>query len=137
MLHPRLRRTSLCLLVITAIASLFVIFRGFSEPELEPEIEEPRNQQQEQQPQVTSPAAPERPQSPEPKLYPVLGKHKYRQDGLLKVNLEGAHPIYELISRAETEWNEKLQRASKTFEQAVEEYERRYKRAPPKGFDSW
>lgn len=133
MLHPRLRRTSLCLLVIIAIASLFVIFRGFSEPELEPEIEEPRNQQQ-LPPQVTSPAAPER---PEPKPYPILGKHKYRQDGLLKVNLEGAHPIYELISRAETEWNEKLQRASKTFQQAVEEYERRYKRAPPKGFDLW
>jgi len=68
---------------------------------------------------------------------PVLGKHRFRVDGLVEVNEEGAHPIYELISRAEQEWKDKLKRASKTLEEAVEEYTRRYKRRPPKGFDLW
>ncbi|KAF5309861.1 hypothetical protein D9619_010501 [Psilocybe cf. subviscida] len=67
----------------------------------------------------------------------VLGKHKYRPDGLLEVNEDGPHPIYELISRAEKEWEAKLSRASKTLEDAVAEYSRRYKRDPPKGFDLW
>ncbi|KAF8960655.1 glycosyl transferase family 90-domain-containing protein [Flammula alnicola] len=67
----------------------------------------------------------------------VLGKHRFRPDGLLEVNEEGAHPIYELISRAEQQWEEKLQRASTTLDEAVTEYRRRYNRAPPKGFDLW
>lgn len=67
----------------------------------------------------------------------VLGKHRFRTDGLVEVNEEGAHPIYELISRSEAEWAKKHERASKTFDDAVEEYRRRYKRAPPKGFDLW
>ena len=64
-------------------------------------------------------------------------KHRYRPDGLLEVNEEGAHPIYELISRAEKEWEEKLQRSSRTLREAVDEYKRRYNRPPPKGFDVW
>jgi hypothetical protein len=74
------------------------------------------------------------PQSP-PKAR--LGKHVYRPDGLLEVNEDGPHPIYELIKRAEKEWNEKLKRASRSLEEAVKEYRRRYKRNPPKGFDLW
>ncbi|EDQ99870.1 uncharacterized protein LACBIDRAFT_295861 [Laccaria bicolor S238N-H82] len=66
-----------------------------------------------------------------------LGQHKYRPDGLVEVNEEGVHPIYELISRAEKEWQGKLDRASKTLDQAVAEYRRRYSRAPPKGFELW
>lgn len=66
-----------------------------------------------------------------------LGTHKYRSDGLLEVNEEGPHPIYELISNAEAVWNEKLKRASRTLEEAVIEYRRRYRRNPPKGFDTW
>ena len=65
------------------------------------------------------------------------GKHEFHSDGLLHVNLEGAHPIFELISRAEEEWEAKLRGASKTLQEAVREYKRRYKRAPPKGFDHW
>lgn len=67
----------------------------------------------------------------------VLGKHKYRPDGLLEVNQDGPHPIYELIARAEKEWEAKLARASTTLEDAVKEYKRRYNRSPPKGFDRW
>jgi len=74
---------------------------------------------------------------PSKKHGPVLGKHKYRADGLLEVNLDGPHPIYELIARAEKEWEGKLSRSSKTLQEAVKEYKRRYNRAPPKGFDLW
>lgn len=38
---------------------------------------------------------------------------------------------------AEAAWNDKLSRASKTLEEAVTEYRRRYGRAPPLGFDKW
>jgi hypothetical protein len=75
--------------------------------------------------------------SPPTRSLPVLGKHRYRPDGLLEVNENGSHPIYELITRAEKEWEEKLSRASTTFRQAVREYRRRYNRLPPKGFDLW
>ena len=38
---------------------------------------------------------------------------------------------------AEKEWEAKRKRQSRSLDEAVEEYERRYKRAPPKGFDEW
>ncbi|KAL1726872.1 glycosyltransferase family 90 protein [Schizophyllum commune] len=63
--------------------------------------------------------------------------HKYQQNGLVEVNPMGAHPIYELMERAEKQWKRKQARASRTLEQAVREYRRRYKRNPPKGFDVW
>lgn len=64
-------------------------------------------------------------------------KHTWDGNGLLVVNPNAPHPIYELVHRAEAQWNEKQKRASKTIEQAVKEYKRRYKRSPPKGFDHW
>lgn len=66
-----------------------------------------------------------------------LQSHIFRPDGLLEVNPNGKHPIYDLTERAEAEWNKKLQRQSKTLDEAVAEYKRRYHRAPPKGFDDW
>lgn len=50
---------------------------------------------------------------------------------------EQLHPITYLIQEAETKWNAMLGRQSRTLEEAVEEYERRYKRPPPLGFDAW
>ncbi|KAF8487546.1 glycosyl transferase family 90-domain-containing protein [Gautieria morchelliformis] len=64
-------------------------------------------------------------------------EHVYRTDGLLDVNPKGKHPILELIDRSETQWKRKLERQSKTLKQAVDEYRRRYKRSPPKGFEIW
>lgn len=61
----------------------------------------------------------------------------YRDDGLVEVGPNGSHPIFELMARAETAWQAKLRKASATLEEAVEEYVRRYKRFPPKGFDKW
>ncbi|KDR70234.1 hypothetical protein GALMADRAFT_160044 [Galerina marginata CBS 339.88] len=77
------------------------------------------------------------PPEPTPTPTPTLGKHRYRPDGLLEVSEDGVHPIYELISRAEADWEVKLQGASRTLKEAVVEYRRRYKREPPKGFDLW
>ncbi|KIK25676.1 glycosyltransferase family 90 protein [Pisolithus microcarpus 441] len=67
----------------------------------------------------------------------ALEEHTYTPDGLLTVNPNGPHPIFELMGNAEKEWKAKLQRASKTLDEAVVEYERRYKRPPPLGFDKW
>ena len=63
--------------------------------------------------------------------------HTYNFDGLLEVNPAGVHPIFELTKRAQKEWDAKLSRSSKTFEEAVIEYRRRYGRMPPRGFDRW
>lgn len=66
-----------------------------------------------------------------------LPQHIYRSDGLLEVNPDGPHPIYELIQNAEAEWDAKVARSSKTLKAAVVEYKRRYQRSPPLGFDDW
>ncbi|KAF8066691.1 glycosyl transferase family 90-domain-containing protein [Lyophyllum atratum] len=63
--------------------------------------------------------------------------HTYREDGILEVNPAGGHPIYELIERANSRWESKLSGASKTLDEAVREYVKRYNRRPPKGFDKW
>lgn len=47
------------------------------------------------------------------------------------------HPIPKLMADAEDKFRGLLARQSKTFEDAVAEYQRRYKRDPPKGFDDW
>jgi hypothetical protein len=62
-----------------------------------------------------------------------LQPHEYRPDGLLEVNPNGPHPIFELMKRGEADWRAKLGRASKTLDEAVAEYERRYGRMPPRG----
>lgn len=63
--------------------------------------------------------------------------HHYGEDGILQVNQHGPHPIYEMVAWAEKEWKSKNAKASKTLDQAVAEYKRRYGRSPPKGFDKW
>ncbi|KAH7882833.1 glycosyl transferase family 90-domain-containing protein [Phlebopus sp. FC_14] len=67
----------------------------------------------------------------------LLQAHTYTSDGLVIVNPNGSHPIFELMRDAEVAWGEKLARASKTLDEAIVEYKRRYKRAPPLGFDKW
>ncbi|GAA6041033.1 hypothetical protein JCM8097_004685 [Rhodosporidiobolus ruineniae] len=47
------------------------------------------------------------------------------------------HPIHRLIRDAESAWHRKVTRQSQTLEEAVAEYRRRYKQAPPRGFDLW
>ena len=64
-------------------------------------------------------------------------QHRYRNDGLLEVNFNGSHPILELIEKGQRDWKDKLIRSSKTLEEAVSEYKRRYRRPPPLNFDKW
>jgi len=47
------------------------------------------------------------------------------------------HPILYLIEKAETDWADLLAKQSTSLDEAVKEYRRRYKRAPPKGFEKW
>lgn len=47
------------------------------------------------------------------------------------------HPIPQLMADAEENFRQLLSRQSRTLEQAVEEYKRRYNRPPPRGFDEW
>ncbi|KAG6809034.1 hypothetical protein H0H92_001866 [Tricholoma furcatifolium] len=68
---------------------------------------------------------------------PISAHHVYSTDGLLHVNPDGIHPILAFIRSAEDEWDRKLDRASRTLEDAVKEYKRRYRRDPPVGFDDW
>lgn len=63
--------------------------------------------------------------------------HVYRKDGLLETNANGPHPIFELMDKAEAKWKAKNEKASTTLKGACEEYERRYGRKPPKGFETW
>ena len=141
MFPSRSRKSSLCFLFVTAIVIIF--FQRFREREfiLGDEIVDPPDS-----PPVVDTSDVDldfnwRPQPVQNPLLeisqPVLGEHEFRPDGLLQVNLEGAHPIYELISPAEKAWKKKLRNASKSFDEAVQEYKRRYRRAPPRGFDLW
>lgn len=47
------------------------------------------------------------------------------------------HPIPKLMAEAEAKYRDVLSRQSQTLEEAVMEYQRRYDRKPPRGFDSW
>ncbi|KAG8887721.1 Glycosyltransferase Family 90 domain containing protein [Tulasnella sp. 332] len=47
------------------------------------------------------------------------------------------HPMYHLIMDAERKWNAMVRRQSRTLKDAVDEYQQRYNRLPPKGFDEW
>ena len=63
---------------------------------------------------------------------------KAAEDGLLYYQDQSTtHPITQLIEEAQTAWNNKLSRQSKTLEQAVANYVARYGRRPPRGFDQW
>ena len=56
--------------------------------------------------------------------------------GLAPVLLE-EHPIKTLVRQAQAEFEEQLARQSRTFKSAASEYQRRYHRLPPPGFDLW
>ena len=76
-----------------------------------------------------------------PQTSPVEQKYAFEEsNGLLYsplVNASIEHPIVHLIRRGKREWQDKLDRQSKSLSEAVNEYKRRYSRNPPKGFDIW
>ncbi|WWC65508.1 uncharacterized protein I303_108126 [Kwoniella dejecticola CBS 10117] len=67
----------------------------------------------------------------------MIGDHSARF-GVVKVNPDSSvHPIRLLIDDSERQWTEKVAKQSKTLKEAADEYHRRYKRSPPKGFEKW
>lgn len=70
-------------------------------------------------------------------MRPTALGHAIR-NGRLEVDPESTiHPVYQLIRDARRAWDAKVRRQSTTLKEAVDEYERRYRRAPPPGFDHW
>lgn len=67
----------------------------------------------------------------------TMPTHVFLPNGLVEVNPSGQHPIYDLLEKGREVWDGKLKRASRTLGEAVNEYRRRYGRAPPLGFDRW
>lgn len=65
------------------------------------------------------------------------GGHTMHPNGLLLVNPRGRHPIHVLIENAEKKWAALLKKQSTTLDEATQEYKRRYKRNPPKGWEAW
>jgi beta-1,2-xylosyltransferase len=65
--------------------------------------------------------------------------HLYSSTGHLLISdrPDAPHPIPTLLGLGEKRWEELLSRQSRTLEEAVQEYTRRYGRNPPKGFDVW
>lgn len=47
------------------------------------------------------------------------------------------HPIPKLMADAELKFRDRLSRQSKTLAHAVSEYQKRFNRDPPRGFDDW
>ncbi|SGY20428.1 BQ5605_C016g08044 [Microbotryum silenes-dioicae] len=60
-----------------------------------------------------------------------------RRRGSSEVPQEQPHPIHLLLAEAREKWDHKVAVQSKTLEDAVEEYKRRYDMNPPLGFDKW
>jgi len=65
-----------------------------------------------------------------------IWKNTHLEEPLVVIKPE-EHPIPKLIEEAESKYEEKLQRQSKTLEDAVAEYQRQYRWELPKGFDEW
>lgn len=95
----------------------------------------PRDERAADRPTRQGQAHERRPSGVDPDFRPA--PHLYRPDGLLDVHPNGTHPIFDLIKKAEAAWATKLRRASATLQEAIDEYIRRYERAPPVGFDKW
>lgn len=75
-------------------------------------------------------------------LFAVRSLTAYRTsgDGYVPPNLVDSgpqHPILQLVRRAEDEFQAVNARQSKTFQEAVTEYRRRYRMPPPPHFDEW
>lgn len=121
--NPRKRRNNCFFLLVSCLCALYFLTGLRSKPvSNRPAL-------------VVKPESPASPAPPRQRFRTAA--HTYRSDGLLEVNPNGTHPIFDLITKAEASWYGKLRKASATFSEALEEYVRRYHRPPPKGFDKW
>ena len=67
----------------------------------------------------------------------TAGSASSKYDALLRLTGRKNHPIELLVKKAKTKHVNMLKRQSKTLEEAITEYKRRYSREPPPGFDNW
>lgn len=117
-----MRRRQLLLLAIVA----FLVFAAYSiygisigQTQTPPVISAPQKPETQPSPLTEDPPAPKDGPSPKP------------------VNSDQSHPIWYLINDAEKGFADTMKRQSKTLEQAVLEYRRRYGIPPPPHFDKW
>lgn len=65
------------------------------------------------------------------------GGHTLSATGHLVLSDSKVHPIPQLLALGERRWLDLLDSQSHTLAEAVTEYQRRYSRPPPSGFDKW
>ena len=72
-------------------------------------------------------------------LADIPHSHVFSPTGHLVISDEPGqpHPIPVLVAKGEAQWRTLRARQSKNLGEAVEEYQRRYGRKPPRGFDIW
>ncbi|KAF2147705.1 glycosyltransferase family 90 protein [Myriangium duriaei CBS 260.36] len=70
-------------------------------------------------------------------LYWLTSRDDSRSSRWIKHPKSTEHPIKLLHEEATQRFEQMIARQSKTFDEAVTEYKRRYKRDPPQGFDKW
>lgn len=68
---------------------------------------------------------------------PTGGKVEKEERPKNKPAPKGSHPIWHLMTEAERDLQATLGKQSKTVDEAVKEYRRRYRIAPPPNFDKW
>lgn len=84
------------------------------------------------------PEPPPEPEGPPPTIWenpPTL--HAVKSNKPKAQKRKDTHPIQDLIGEARREFEDVKGRQSKTLQQAVKEYRRRYKMPPPPNFDKW
>ena len=59
------------------------------------------------------------------------------RNGLMMAKEGSRHPMLTLIEKGKQDWEALNAKQSKTLDEAVQEYRRRYKKNPPKGFKQW
>ena len=67
----------------------------------------------------------------------LTGHHAHEENEPLPPTNAQSHPIYRLISNAQSEFQAVRVRQSRSLNDAVAEYRRRYKLPPPPHFDKW
>lgn len=72
-----------------------------------------------------------------PFLLKTAGSAPSKHNGLFGLTGSKQHPIELLVKKAKVKHADMLKRQSKTLEEAIIEYRRRYSRKPPPGFDNW
>ena len=72
-----------------------------------------------------------------PRSHPPIDSPPPELTKPLPPSTETSHPIYQLITKAEKEHHNLVDRQSDTLAEAVQEYRRRYQIPPPPNFDKW